>query len=218
MIVVAIFVFIHLKEVERIYGIIVDWIKLNPYLAVIVLIATYIVSIISNIPTGPFHPSLGFTYSQVFKSPYKGFLMALPISFIGSLIGSTCAMLISRYFIKDCVKAWGFKKPWFKKNFKALDMILKEDGIKSMLLFRLAFSPITISSYAIGITSIKTWHYFIGSFSYVFRIGIAVYVGCRLYVKGNKKETTADQVIFVIEMSITVLFTILIGVCAKRTM
>ena len=192
MVVVAILVFIHLEEVKKIYGIIVDWIKLNPYLAVVVVIVAYIVCICLNIPSGPFHPSLGFTYSQVFKNPYRGFLMALPIVFIGSLVGSTCAMLISRYLIKDCVKAWGFKKPWFKKNFKAIDMILKENGIKSMLLIRLAFSPITISSYAIGITSIKPLHYFIGSFSYVFRLAPAVYVGCRLYVMGNKKTTIVD--------------------------
>ena len=63
-------------------------------------------------------------------------------------------MLISRYLISDCVKSWGFKKPWFKKHFTAMDAILAENGIKSMALIRLSVFPFAISSYALGITSI----------------------------------------------------------------
>jgi uncharacterized membrane protein YdjX (TVP38/TMEM64 family) len=217
-VVVAILFFLHLAEAKILYDKIVDWIELNPYLAVVAIIVMYVASIILNVPIVQNQPTLGFTYSKIFKSPWKGFFMTLPICFISCLIGSLCAMLISRYLIKDCVKSWGFQKPWFKKHFKAMDAILKENGIKSMALIRLSVFPFSMSSYAIGVTSIKPMHFFLGSFTFAIRLAMSTFVGCRLYIMGSKEATTEEQVVFGIEIFINVVFTILIAVFAKRTM
>jgi uncharacterized membrane protein YdjX (TVP38/TMEM64 family) len=68
-----------------------------------------------------------------------------------------------------------------------MDIILKENGIKSMALIRLSVVPFTLSSYAMGITAIKPLHFFLGSFSFIIRLSLSTYVGCRLYTMGNKE-------------------------------
>lgn len=113
------------------------------------------------------------------------------------MFGSLGALLISRYFFKNWIKTSVDKKPWFKKHFAAMDAILKENGIKSMLLIRLSFFPFGASSYFFGITGINPLHYFIGSFSFVIKLAMSVFLGCQLFVIGEKEETTtSEKVIF----------------------
>jgi len=211
-------ILIHLEEVKVLYDKIVEWVKVNPYLAIIAITFIYICSVTLSIPIAQNQPVLGFTYSQIFKSPYKGFLISLPIAFIGCLIGSVINLFISRYLLKDCILSWANKKPWFKKHFEAMDAILQENGIKSMALIRLSVLPFSTSSYFFGITSIKPWHYIIGSCTFVVRLSLSIYLGCRLYVMGKKESTTSEQVVFAIEIILNVGFSIMVGVCAKKHM
>jgi uncharacterized membrane protein YdjX (TVP38/TMEM64 family) len=178
----------------------------------------YIASVALSLPIAQNQPVLGFTYSQIFKSPYKGFLISLPIAFIGCLIGSVINLFIGRYLLKDCILSWANKKPWFKKHFAAMDEILKENGIKSMAIIRLSVFPFSTSSYLFGITSIKPMDYIIGSCTFSIRLALSIYLGCRLYVMGKKESTTTDRIVFAIEILFNVGFSIMVGVCAKQKM
>ena len=184
-------------------------------MAIIVIILWYIASVTLSLPIAQNQPVLGFTYSQIFKSPYKGFFISLPIAFIGCLIGSIINLFISRYLLKDCILSWANKKPWFKKHFAAMDEILKENGIKSMALIRLSVFPFSTSSYFYGITSINPMHYIIGSCTFSIRLALSIYLGCRLYVMGKKESTTAERIVFAIEILFNVGFSIALGICVK---
>ena len=49
------------------------------------------------------HVMLGFTYSQVFKSYMHGYLFMVPVVYIGVMIGSMGALMLSRYLFRDFV-------------------------------------------------------------------------------------------------------------------
>jgi uncharacterized membrane protein YdjX (TVP38/TMEM64 family) len=85
------------------------------------------------------------------------------------------------------------------------------------MLIRLSVFPFGASSYFFGITGINTIQYFFGSFTFIFKLSMSIYLGCRLFVIGKKEEsTTSEKVVFGLEIFINVFFTILIGIFAKR--
>ena len=53
----------NLEQVKTIYHSFIEWIRLNPYLAVCAIILFYIVSVCLNMPIVQTHVMLGYTYS-----------------------------------------------------------------------------------------------------------------------------------------------------------
>ena len=53
----------NLEEVKMIYHGFIDWIRVNPYLAVCAIIVFYVVSVCLNMPIVQSHVALGYTYS-----------------------------------------------------------------------------------------------------------------------------------------------------------
>jgi len=92
------------KQVIYIYLKFVEWIKENPYSAITVTIIVYTVSIIILAPVTYIHVMLGFTYSQVFASPLKGWLLATPTASLGIMIGGSLSFFISKYVLQEFVK------------------------------------------------------------------------------------------------------------------
>ena len=127
-------------------------------------------------------------------------------------------MLISRYLLRGCVKRQIKKRAWFKKHYGALDAILVENGAKSVALLRMSYFPLTPSSLILGVTNISTKDFFLGSMSYILKLSMSIYPGCRLYVIGQKDATKTDKWIFGFEVAINISITIILGILAKRAM
>ena len=103
-VVVVLFCAFDFKAAEKLYYSFIKWIHYNPYTAISAIILFYIVSICFVIPIAGTHVAIGFTYSQVFKSQWKGYILAVPIAYIGCMLGALCALLMSRYLFKNFIK------------------------------------------------------------------------------------------------------------------
>ena len=106
------------------------------------------------------------------------------------MIGSVCALLLSRYLYKDFVLDQINKSGWIHRHWKAIDELVIEQGILVTALLRVTFSPYGISSYVMGVTSINPVHYAIGGSSYIINVLMQVLIGCSLYNVSNDKSQT----------------------------
>lgn len=61
------------------------------------------ISIIIEIPIMYWVIMMSYSYAQVFNSPLHGFIITVPIVFIGAMLGMMTAFVISRYFLRDYV-------------------------------------------------------------------------------------------------------------------
>ena len=88
-------------------------------------------------------------------------------------------------------------------------------------LLRLAFVPFAGSSYIMGVTSIKTRDYVIGGCSYILNVVMQVFIGSSLYNVSSDKpdheeKHQTQKVMFIVELVITIIVSIIMGLYAKR--
>ena len=98
--------------------------------------------------------------------------------FASSMIGAILCFLLGRYL---CAK--GIRKRCITKYsyLRALDNGIKENGIKLVLLLRLAFFiPFTLLSYALGTTQLSLLEYILGSLTMVIVLFFQVFLGCSI--------------------------------------
>jgi uncharacterized membrane protein YdjX (TVP38/TMEM64 family) len=108
-------------------------------------------------------------------------MFILPVVFVGCMLGSLAAMLLSRYLFRDMVKEKIKQNKWLSKNFEAIDSILIEKGAQSVALLRLTFFPFGLCSYILGVTSISPLKYMIGTSTYAVNAVMQVFIGSQLY-------------------------------------
>tara|TARA_B110001450_G_C17343116_1_gene368343 strand:+ start:151 stop:426 length:276 start_codon:yes stop_codon:yes gene_type:complete len=89
---------------------------------------------------------------------------------VGCLSGAFMSLMLSRYLFRDIVVSKINKNEWFKKNFEAINEILKEKGTTSVGLLRLTFFPFGLASYVLGVTEIKPLSFMIGTCTYLINL------------------------------------------------
>ena len=62
------------------------------------------ISVIIEIPIMYEVVMMSYSYAQVFNSPLHGFIITVPIVFVGAWFGMMTSFLISRYFLRDYVQ------------------------------------------------------------------------------------------------------------------
>ena len=175
---------LHKEQVKIILQQFIEWIKENPNLAIFIIIMFYTVVIPLYFPIAYANLTLGYTYSQVFKSQWKGFFFIVPIISIGVFSGSMLTFLLSRYLFRECVTSQVKKYEWFR----ALDQILIKKGKVSVALLRLTFMHFGFCCYVLGVSQISLIDYFIGTFSWAIHIFIHCYIGSILYLIEREKD------------------------------
>lgn len=143
------------------------WIKANPQLGICYSILLLSLSIVLTVPISYSIVMIGYTYAQVYDSQFWGFVVAVPIIYLGSLLGALTAFVISRYLLKDFIKDQIRESEWLFSNFMLIDEILTSEGTKIVGLVRLTFAPFGITSYIIGVSDVPLSHYMIGNLSYL---------------------------------------------------
>ena len=83
---------------------------------------------------------------------------------------------------------------------------------------RLTFAPFGVTSYVFGVTSITLKDYMLGNLSYVFNCCSQCFIGCSIYHAANSTPAHVDstKVTFIIEIALTIVVTIIIGIIAKN--
>lgn len=166
MAILATLVLCNLSKAETLYSTFIGWIRVNPYLAILAIIAYYTLSVSMCFPIVMSHLAVGFTYAQVFESQWKGLLFAFPVVFTGCLSGAMAALLLSRYLFRSIVHKQIAKSQWLNRNFNATDDLLQKQGALATALLRLTLSPFGITSHILGVTSIAPLDYLLGTCAY----------------------------------------------------
>ena len=166
----------------------IDWVKDHPYQSIGYSIYVLAFSVIFTIPISYTIMMLGYTYTQVFNSKLYGFLFAVPIVFTGTVLGGLGAFMLSRYLFKDFIKDQISHSTWLSHNFNIIDEIITEEGKLIVALIRLTFAPFGITSYIMGVSSIKFWDFAIGHLSYIFMSSSLCFIGCSLYTAVDNEK------------------------------
>lgn len=124
-----------------------------------------------------------------------------------------------------------------RKNFRAIDELLKEEGIVVVALCRLTFLPFGLFNYVMGVTSIEVWDFVLGTLCYGFNFSMQVFIGCSFYsiqqtthmVGGSvddamsglsQSEKDASQrtqnIVLIVEIVLSIIITIVMGTHAKN--
>lgn len=169
------------KLVLKLFNTFIDWVKLHPYQSIGYSIYVLAFSVIFTIPISYTIMMLGYTYTQVFQSKLYGFLFSVPIVFTGTVLGGLGAFMLSRYLFKDFIKEQISHSQWLSHNFNMIDEIITTEGKLIIALIRLTFAPFGITSYIMGVSSIKFWDFAVGHLSYIFMSSSLCFIGCSLY-------------------------------------
>jgi len=105
----------------------------------------------------------------------------VPIVYVGCMTGALLAFLISRYMFQDFIKYQISSNAWLNNNFRMINEILADEGIKIVGLIRLTFAPFGITSYVMGVSSISFGDYMLGNASYIINCCSQCFIGCSLY-------------------------------------
>jgi uncharacterized membrane protein YdjX (TVP38/TMEM64 family) len=92
----------------------------------------------------------------------------LLLNVIGAMIGGSMSFFLGRYLLRDFAA-----KLLTIGHFKALDDKVEEHGFSIMIYLRLLFVPFTYLSFAAGLSRIRFWQFFWGTFAGVIP-GLAV--------------------------------------------
>ena len=171
---------------------------------------------------------MSYSYAQVFNSPLHGFIITVPIVFVGAWFGMMTSFLISRYFLRDYVQYQLALSPWFNLKFKLINEIVVSEGFKIVSLLRLTFAPIGVTSYILGITEITFRDYIFGNVSYLFKCSLHAFIGCQLYAPTNgqlnqkhdsgindKEHDSLKNKLFLFQIIFTGILTMVIAYVAK---
>lgn len=219
------------KLVKSYFDKYIDWIKKYPQQGICLSVLLLTVSIVLTMPISYTIIMIGFTYAQVYNSQTLGFLVAVPIIYTGSMLGAMCAFLVSRYLLRDFINDQIKTNQWLFSNFKMIDEIVSTEGTKIVGLTRLTFAPFGITSYIFGVTDVPLSSYMLGNLSYIVNTCLHSFIGCSLYsgqtvggagglmklsAEAQAQHERMTKITLVVEITLTVAVTILIGYVAKN--
>lgn len=151
-----------------------------------------------------FPPMIGYSTCVTiagFVFGMKGWLIVST----ATVVGSTSAFIVSRGVLRSFVSRLAERN----KQFAALSLVLKHDGLKLLIMIRLCPLPYSLSNGAISTIPTVTWQNFaIATAIASPRLLLGVFVGSRLgdlAENGDKMDTKTKIVSYV---------SIIIGVCA----
>uniref|UniRef100_A0A7S2MII1 VTT domain-containing protein n=1 Tax=Helicotheca tamesis TaxID=374047 RepID=A0A7S2MII1_9STRA len=128
-----------------------NWIEDNPTEGVFAFMGVYFVATILFAPGLILTLGAGFVFANALGLGL-GVVLATTAVFVGASTGSMAAFLIGRYLLRDWVV--GLTKKY--AIFEAVDVALKEKGLRIMILLRLSpLIPFNALNYIVGVTSVS---------------------------------------------------------------
>jgi uncharacterized membrane protein YdjX (TVP38/TMEM64 family) len=166
------------------------------------------------------HIIVAIAYCKVFHSFWYGFLFAVPVIFVGTMLGALVVLYLGRFLIADYIKKQiNRSKREYAQKFKVVDSMFLANGILFVALLRLMFIPFGLTSYLLGVTCISVFDYMVGTATYLIKIVLIVFLGCSIYQAAeDRKEGQENQsslIIIIVEIVLTVIASIIITIWAK---
>jgi uncharacterized membrane protein YdjX (TVP38/TMEM64 family) len=188
------------------------WARAHTTSGAILLALAYILACVLLIPGALLTLGAGFALGIA-----TGFVAVL----VGSNLGATAAFLLGR----TLARAWIERKVAANARFRALDLAIAEEGFKIVLLLRLSpVFPFNVLNYALGLTRVSVRAYVLATLlGMVPGILMYVYVGSLaerftdLLAEG-KERGPAEQVLFYLGLTATVVVTVWITWVARRAL
>jgi len=129
----------------------VGWVRGLGAVGVAVYALVYIVATVLMVPGSILTAGWGFLYG-----PLWGTVFCSPVS----VIAATCSFLLGRTLARDAIAS----RIEGNAKFAAIDRAIGKDGLKLITLLRMSPAfPFALGNYALGLTSVKTTHYMLGS-------------------------------------------------------
>eukprot|EP01027_Heterolobosea_sp_BB2_P002086 GEZU01003138.1.p1 GENE.GEZU01003138.1~~GEZU01003138.1.p1 ORF type:complete len:369 (-),score=82.59 GEZU01003138.1:929-2035(-) len=153
--IVSIFVLVMLPDspIQSVVSDFLSWIKnedgngLPQYLACIIVVLLYMLTIVMAMPGTPINLASGFLFDM-----WPGALVALA----GSAIGSAVAFILGRTLLRGWAESFAKKR----RRFKDIDRAVASEGFKLVFLLRLSPAfPFSVFSYLLGVTNVSFWKY-----------------------------------------------------------
>ncbi len=142
-----------------------EWVRARGAWGPVVFVAVYIVAALLLIPGAILTLIAGALF---------GFVHGVIYAFIGAMLGSIASFLLARYAVRPFVE----RRLRADERFKAIDRAAKSGGMKLVALLRLSpVLPYNILNYALGITSVTTMDYILGTAAILPGTAMYVYYG-----------------------------------------
>ncbi len=152
----------------------VEWIRDAGAIGVLAYAVLYVGAAIALLPGSVLTLGAGFAYGA-----WWGTLLVSPVS----TLAATCAFVVSRTF----GRSWVERKVAGDPRFGRLNQAVERRGLRLVILLRLSpILPFNILNYALGLTSIRTRDYVVGSL-------VGMLPGTILYVYLGSLVTSASQ-------------------------
>ena len=188
----------------------VDLVRHAGALGVALFIAAYVLATVLFLPGFLFTAAAGLLF---------GLFWGTAVALFSATIGATAAFLISRYLMRDQVRAYAKKN----RRFAAIDHAIGANGWKIVGLLRLSpVLPFNVSNYFYGITAIRLWPYIAASaigmlpgtllYAYLGAIGKATLDGKR--AAGGKEQ----YIVIGIGLVATAIGAVFIGRIAQKAL
>ncbi len=124
----------------------VDWLRDAGWLGALAFIVGHAVAILTFIPITPLVFVAGFIWG-----PIGGTV----VMSIGSLLGTTLALLLGRWLLRDDVAA----RYGHSAHFQAVDRAIARGGFRAVFLLRSAPIPLAVLNYTLSLTGIGLGRY-----------------------------------------------------------
>lgn len=142
-----------------------EWIQqLGPW-APMAFVALYVIAVVVFIPASIFTVGAGFVFGMAWGSVYV---------LVAAIVAANVTFLIGRHVARN----WVARRIESHPKFRAIDEAVAREGWKIVALVRLApVFPLSLMSYAFGLTRIPLWKYFLANFTMIPGTLMYVYFG-----------------------------------------
>ncbi len=189
-----------------------EWVDSLGVWGPVVFMAGYAVATVAFVPGSILTMSSGALFGLAHGTLYV---------IVAATVGATCAFLIARFLARQRIEA----RLADNENFAAIDRAIAAQGGKIVALLRLSPAfPFSLMNYALGLTSVRTWHYVLACIAMLPGTFLWVYYGKALgslaaIAAGTAPDRGAEQWIFLgVGLAATVAVTAYVTGIARRAL
>ena len=168
------------------------WVQTHPVKGLVAYVLVYAFMVVLLLPGTPLTIGSGYIYKMAYGWG-PGMAIGSIFSTAGSLLGSVLCFCLGRYLMKETVRQWVRKSPFFG----AIDDAVGKNGFKIMALLYLSpILPLGPVSYMCGTTSMKLSHFAAAKVACVPLMVFYVFLGASagtLVHKGGKKSAAGTD-------------------------
>jgi uncharacterized membrane protein YdjX (TVP38/TMEM64 family) len=194
--ILMIFILINYDSVVSKIDLMLDWINSNNFLSLTIICVVNVLSIGILIPASLVNLLLCYTCVNIF-STVPGMCIALALCFFTNTLGCTLAFFIVKTLIGDQAEScMGKKYRKIKAVFKAVEV----EGIKIVILLRIAPLPYSLVNSGLALSSIKFKDFVYGSVGILPKICLAVYLATTIksFSQGFNQNSPLNIVFYVL--------------------